>query len=57
MSLFEDIVNSCLYGNLYIKNTQEYIGISISNDTNQISYLYKKQKTNTTKKVVYKKIK
>lgn len=56
MSLFEDIVNSCIYGNLYIKNTQDYIGISISNDTNQISYLHKKQKTNT-KKVVYKKIK
>lgn len=54
MSLFEDIVNSCIYGNLYIKNTQDYIGISISNDTNQISYLYKKQQT---KKVVYKKIK
>lgn len=56
MSFLEDIVNSCIYGNMYIENTKDYIGISVSNDIIQFSYVHKKQK-NKTKNVVYKKIK
>lgn len=57
MSWIQDIVNNfCIYGDLYIKNTNDYIGISVSNETSQLSYLHKKQKT-TKHKVIYKKIK
>ena len=55
MSLFEDIVNSCIYCNINIKNTSDYIGICVSNDIHQFSYIHKKQKTKNV--VVYKKIK
>lgn len=57
MSFLEDIVNSCIYGNLYIKNTNDYIGVSISNDNHQFSYIHKKQKQTKTKNVIYNKIK
>jgi hypothetical protein len=57
MSFLEDIVNSCIYGNMYIENTKDYIGISVSNDIIQFSYVHKKHKEKKTKNVVYKKIK
>jgi hypothetical protein len=58
MSFLEDIVNIFIYSDVHIKNTPDYIGVSVSNENHQFSYVHKKQKQKEkkykTSNVVYK---